>query len=63
MKQMTYQQAAERLEDIVKEIEAGELGIDDLTAVVKEATDLVKICKDKLQKTDDSITKMLDEIA
>lgn len=60
---MTYQQAAERLEDIVKEIEAGELGIDDLTAVVKEATDLVKICKDKLQKTDDSITKMLDEIA
>lgn len=60
---MTYQQAAERLEEIVKLIEAGNSGIDDLSAMVKEATELVKFCKNKLQKTDDSITKMLDEIA
>ncbi len=62
MKKMTYEQAAEQLEAIVKQIESGDLGIDALSDKVKEATELVKICKEKLHETDASITKMLDEI-
>ena len=48
MEQPTYTQAAERLEQIVQQIEAGTLSLDDLSAKVKEATELVKICKKRL---------------
>lgn len=64
MKQkMTYQQNAERLEQLVADIESGDLGIDELADKVKEATELVKMCKEKLRQTDAAIEKMLDEIA
>lgn len=61
-KQMTYAQAAERIDEIVRQIEAGELGLDDLSAKVKEAADLVTFCKKKLQETDESIEKLLENL-
>ena len=62
MEQPTYTQAAERLEQIVQQIEAGTLSLDDLSAKVKEATELVKICKKHLQETDKAIEKLLENL-
>lgn len=61
-KQTTYAQAADRLEEIVRQIESGTLVLDDLSAKVKEAADLVKFCKKKLQETDESIEKLLENL-
>lgn len=61
-KQTTYAQAADRLEEIVRQIESGTLVLDDLSAKVKEAADLVKFCKIKLQETDESIEKLLENL-
>ncbi len=61
-KQTTYAQAADRLEEIVRQIESGTLALDDLSAKVKEAADLVKFCKIKLQETDESIEKLLENL-
>ncbi len=61
-KQTTYAQAADRLEEIVRQIESGTLALDDLSAKVKEAADLVKFCKKKLQETDESIEKLLENL-
>ena len=36
-KKMSYRQAAEQLEEIVAQIENGELGIDELSKKVEEA--------------------------
>ncbi|MGM9746841.1 MAG: exodeoxyribonuclease VII small subunit [Paludibacteraceae bacterium] len=64
MKQkMTYQQNVERLEQLVADIESGEFGLDELAEKVKEATELVKACKEKLRQTDADIEQMLNEIA
>ncbi len=61
-KQTTYAQAADRLEEIVRQIESGTLALDDLSAKVKEAAELVKFCKKKLQETDESIEKLLENL-
>lgn len=62
-KKMSYRQAAEQLEEIVAQIENGELGIDELSKKVEEAAELVKMCKEKLRQTDADIEQMLNEIA
>ncbi|HKL95886.1 MAG TPA: exodeoxyribonuclease VII small subunit [Paludibacteraceae bacterium] len=61
-KELTYEEAMTQLEAIVQQIERGELSIDDLSAKVKEATELVQKCKEILHTTDEAIDKMLDTI-
>ena len=50
---MKYEEAIKELETIVSQIEKNELDIDQLTERLKEAKELVKLCKDKLYKTDE----------
>lgn len=59
-KEMTYEQAMKRLEQIVKQIEVGEMDIDSLTANLKEAKNLVAFCKDKLTNVETEVKKYLD---
>ena len=58
---MKYEEAIKELEAIVSQIEKNELDIDQLTERLKEAKELVKLCKDKLYKTDEEIKSMLSE--
>ena len=52
MKEETYTQAFERLQKIVSQIESGELEIDQLADMIKEANKLIAFCNDKLTKAD-----------
>ena len=58
---MKYEEAIKELEAIVSQIEKNELDIDQLTERLKEAKELVKLCKDKLYKTDEEIKAILGE--
>ena len=57
---MTYEKAVQRLEQIVKQIESGEMDIDSLTARLKEAKTLVEFCKEKLTNVEAEVKKCLD---
>ncbi len=59
--EISYEKALERLEDIVLKMEKGELNIDNLTEQLQEAQKLIKLCKDKLTKTDEEIKKILEQ--
>lgn len=59
MKETTYEAAIKQLEDIVSKMENDELDIDSLSQQMKTAQRLIKLCKDKLAKTDEEITKIL----
>ena len=59
--EMKYEQAVRELEQIVERMENDELGIDQLSEQLKRAKTLVKLCKDKLTKTDEEIKKLLSE--
>ncbi len=56
---MTYEEAIRQLDDIVRQIETGEMGIDQLTAQLKRAQELIAFCRDTLYKTDEEVQKLL----
>lgn len=51
----------ERLETLAKEMETGDVAIDQLAAKLKEAQQLLTFCKDKLTKAEEEVQKLLDE--
>ena len=60
-KELTYEQAMSRLDEIVEKIESGEMDIDSLAANIKEAKQLVAFCKDKLTKVEEEVQKILED--
>ncbi|MBR5657180.1 MAG: exodeoxyribonuclease VII small subunit [Prevotella sp.] len=61
MKEMKYEEAVRQLEEIVRKMEDNELDIDEMGEQLKEAQRLIKLCKDRLTKTDEEIKKILGE--
>lgn len=55
-----YEEAVSQLEEIVQKMESGELDIDMMSTELKNAQQLIKLCKDKLTKTDEEIKKILE---
>ena len=53
--ELKYEEALHQLEHIVTQMENNELGIDALSEQLKKAQKLIKLCKDKLTKTDNEI--------
>lgn len=60
-KETKYEEAVRQLEEIVGQMESDELGIDDLMVKLKAAQKLIKLCKEKLMKTDAEIKKALED--
>ncbi len=58
-KEIKYEEAISELESIVGKMENGELDVDSMASELKKAQSLIKLCKDKLTKTDAEIKKIL----
>lgn len=58
---LKYEEAITRLENIVADMENGNLDIDSLCEKVKTAQKLIKMCRDKLTRTDEEIRKILTD--
>ena len=58
--ELKYEDAVRQLETIVDKLESNELGIDQLSSELKKAQQFIKLCKEKLTKTDNEIKKLLD---
>ena len=62
MKQeLKYETAFAELQAIVRKMENDELDIDQMSDQLRRAQQLIKLCKDKLTKTDEEIKKILAE--
>jgi exodeoxyribonuclease VII small subunit len=61
-KQPNYTEAYEELQEIVSEIEGGDISVDELSNKVKRAALLIKICKDKLTVTEGDVNQILKEL-
>jgi len=57
--ELTYEAAMERLENLTREMETGDVPIDLLSSRLKEAQQLLQFCKDKLTKADAEVKKLL----
>lgn len=58
---MKYEEAMRQIENIVAKMENDELDIDEMSEQLKTAQQLIKLCKDKLTKTETEIQKILSE--
>lgn len=61
-KEIKYEEAFSELQTIVSELEDGEISVDDLAIKVKKASELIKICKEKLSATEEDVTAILKEL-
>lgn len=59
---LTYQQAFGELQQIVSDLEEGEVNVDELSEKVKRATKLIAVCKSKLTETEEDVNKILKEL-
>lgn len=59
----TYAQASAELEQILQDIESGEIDLDVLTEKVERAAALLAVCRQKLAATETKVTKVTAELA
>ncbi len=60
-KMPSYKEAVKEIESILSKIENGEPDVDELAVLAKRAGSLVRLCREKLQTTEEEIKKVLDE--
>ena len=56
---MKYEEAMRQLQEIVRKMENDELDIDQMSDQLKKAQELIKMCKDKLTKTEEEINAII----
>ena len=58
-KEIKYEAAFAELQAIVHKMENDELDLDQMSEQLKRAQQLIKVCRDKLTKTDEEIKRIL----
>ena len=61
--ELNYRNAIERLDEIISMIENDDIDVDELSLQVKEAVNLVKMCKAKIDKAEMEVKQVVDEFA
>jgi exodeoxyribonuclease VII small subunit len=61
-KVMNYTDAFDELQQIVQDIEEGQISVDELSLKVKRASEMIKICKTKLTQTEEDVNQILKEL-
>ena len=56
-----YSKSLKEIEEIVKQIESGELDVDKLADKVKKATELIEQCRKKLRTTEEDLDRILKD--
>jgi exodeoxyribonuclease VII small subunit len=62
MTDINYTDAFDELQEIVSDMEDGQINVDELAQKVKRATELIRICKNKLTATEGDVQKILKEL-
>ncbi len=62
-KELKYSEAIAELEAITAKMQSPECDIDSLASLTSRALELLKICKDKLFKTDEEVRRCLETLS
>ncbi|OWP63347.1 exodeoxyribonuclease VII small subunit [Hymenobacter amundsenii] len=59
---ITYRQAIEELETILRALEADTVDVDDLTTRVQRSAELIRLCKLKLRSAEQAIDQVFENL-
>lgn len=60
-KELSFEENLNKLEEIVKKLESGDIPLDDAIKEFNLAMNLAKVCDEKLKKAEESLTKIVGE--
>ncbi len=60
-KDIKYSKAIEELNDILAGLESENIDVDEVSEKVKRATELIRICREKIAKTESEVKKIVKE--
>lgn len=61
-KKFKYKEAMARLEEILYKMEHEDPDVDELSALIKSATELLSACKQQLRDTEKDLNYVLDQM-
>ena len=61
MKELTYEQAYKRLEEIVEKLENGSVPLEESMKLFEEGTKLANFCNSKLNAVEQKFTQLITE--
>ena len=59
---MTYREAIEELETILRALETDVVDVDDLTTRVERSAELIRLCRHKLRHAEASLDRVFDTL-
>ena len=62
MADVKYSKAVEKLDEIIRKIESEDIDVDELSVKVKEAVELIKVCKSKIEKAELEVKKVVENL-
>ena len=62
MSELSYGQASARLEEILGRIEDGRVDVDELSGLVREAAELVTLCRRKIQAAEIQVKTITEQL-
>jgi exodeoxyribonuclease VII small subunit len=61
-KEFSFNNAVTEIEDILRNIESGDMDVDKLSVEVKRASELIKQCQKKLRSTEEEINSIFKDL-
>lgn len=59
---MTYNEAIQELETILRSLETDQVDVDDLTARAERSAELIRLCRHKLHHAETSLDRVFDSL-
>ncbi|HSI66915.1 MAG TPA: exodeoxyribonuclease VII small subunit [Planococcus sp. (in: firmicutes)] len=60
-KELKFNEAMEQLEEIVRQLEQGDVPLEQALTLYQQGMELSKVCHDKLQNAEKQLVTMMDE--
>jgi len=58
---MTYNEALSQLNAILTDLESERIDVDEVSLKVKKAVELIRLCREKIEKTESEVKKIVNE--
>ena len=58
----SYDEAMQEIQNIVAELQNDAIGVDALAEKVRRASDLIKLCREKLRQTERDVKEALSDL-